>query len=146
MREGKNMYVEITYDGRIRSKYSSGGRRVTDKVELNGSTELVVKVDGGSSVTYYDNSYYDTASRGKIKSIGNTQIKYYDDGCYPFCMGKVRYIGDVEVYYYNEENGPACKGKIKYIDDVLVDYYGSEFPSYKAGKPKEIGNIKITIL
>ena len=139
------MYVEITYDGRIGSRYSSGGKRVSDMVEVNGSGEIVVKVDG-SSISYYDNNYYDTASRGKIKSIGNTQIKYYDDGCYPFCMGKVRYIGNVEVYYYDNEGGPASRGKIKYIDDILVTYYGNEFPSYKAGKPKEVGNIRFTIL
>ena len=139
------MYIEITYDGRIRSNYSSGGRKLTDNVEVNGSAELFVKVDDGP-ITYYDNNYFDTASRGKIKSIGKTQIVYFDDGCYPFCMGKVRSIGNVEVFYYDNEDGPASRGKVKYIDDILITYYGSEFPSYKAGKPKEIGHLKCEIL
>ena len=139
------MYVKISYDGRIESTSASGGKRVGDRVSLDGYCELVVEIPGGP-ISYYDNSHYDTLSRGKIKSIGSTQIKYFDELCADFCKSKVEKIGDIDVWYYDREAGPASRGKIKYINDILVEYYDSSFPPYKAGKPKQVGNVAITIL
>ena len=141
-----SMYVKVTYDGKIESTSNySPNKKLTSNVGLDGYCELVVEVKGGP-ISYYDNSFYNVSSRGKIKSIGDTKIKYFDDLCYSFCAGKVERIGNVELFYYNNEAGPAARGKVKYIDDILVEYYDNSYPSYKAGKPKKVGNKDITIL
>ena len=139
------MYIAVTYDGKVQKSYASSCRKLEGPVGLDASCELVVEVPDGP-ISYYESSYYDTASRGKIKSVGNVQIKYFDDMCYDFCKGRVRSIGNIEVWYYDTEAGRSARGKVKYINDILVEYYGDEFPSYKAGKPKQVGHISVTIL
>ena len=139
------MYITVTYDGKVEKSYVSSCKKIKGPVGLDGSCYLVVEVPDGP-ITYYDNNYYDTCSRGKIKSIGGVEIKYFDDMCYDFRKGRVSNIGNIDVWYYDTEAGRSARGKVKYINDILVEYYGDEFPSYKAGKPKQVGNIHLTIL
>ncbi|WDF56938.1 hypothetical protein [Mucilaginibacter sp. KACC 22063] len=91
---------------------------------------------GRTKVAYLDQADgFDNV--GKVKSVGNVKITYYDR----FDMdnqGKVKSIGNVTFTYYDRFDQDN-KGKIKSIGDVKLTYY-DRFDNDNAGKLKQIGN------
>ena len=93
-------------------------------------------------VEYYD-AGADSAYRGKVKSIGTTNITYYDSYEEATRRGKLKRIGMMNLDYYSMYDDKGIRGKIKFAGDLLLDYYGSYEDESVRGKLKSIGNIPI---
>jgi hypothetical protein len=94
-------------------------------------------------VEYYD-AGADSAYKGKVKSIGTTNITYYDSYEEPTRRGKLKRMGMMNFDYYSMYDDKGTRGKLKFTGDLLLDYYGSYEEESVRGKLKSIGNIPIT--
>ncbi len=94
-------------------------------------------------VEYYD-AGADSAYRGKVKSIGTTNITYYDSYEEATRKGKLKRMGMMNFDYYSMYDDKGVRGKLKFAGDLLLDYYGSYEDESVRGKLKSIGNIPIS--
>lgn len=86
----------------------------------------------------------DSASRGKVKSIGTAFITYYGANAAPEKIGKPMYIGSLLFDYYSNYEDKLLRGKLKMMGNVLLDHYSSmENESYR-GKLKAVGSTVIS--
>jgi hypothetical protein len=97
-----------------------------DKVELN----------------YYNK--FDSDNIGKLKTIGNLNIKYYDRFDRDELYGKVKSIGDVNFTYYDIFDRSELQGKLKSIGGVPLKYYDKFNLSELSGKLRSVGQINIS--
>jgi len=94
-------------------------------------------------VDYYGKEA-DSASRGKIKSIGTCVFTYYSRYETAEKIGKLRSIGSVLLDYYNDFDNKAFRGKIRFLGSQVLEYYSSLEDESFRGKIKAIGNTDIT--
>ena len=69
--------------------------------------------------------------KGKIKSIGTTDIVYYTGDFYPEIKGKVKSIGKTEFVYYTGNFYSEIKGKVKSINGDLPQNFLLLFPELR---------------
>ena len=86
----------------------------------------------------------DSASKGKIKSIGACFFTYYSAKDYPERAGKMKSAGSLSFDYYRRFEDDLLAGKIKNIGINAIAYYTSfDNEAYK-GKLKMVGSTFIT--
>ncbi|MGH2552169.1 MAG: hypothetical protein ACRDEB_00540 [Chitinophagaceae bacterium] len=94
-------------------------------------------------VEYYGQEY-DSAFRGKVKSIGTCSFTYYGKFETDARIGKLKTFGRLLIDYYDNYEDAAFKGKLKLAGTVLFSYYSSfENESYR-GKISSVNNNTIT--
>ncbi|AZA84829.1 hypothetical protein C1637_18790 [Chryseobacterium lactis] len=127
--------VSLTVEGFIITMDSQGA--ITDFYSPNQ--------DG--KIDYYDNdSFFDQYRSGKIKSIGNVKIDYYDDmDKNSEKYGKLKSIGNIRFEYWDNPVFNKEKfGKVKRIGSYGIDYWPSDIiDNSRYGKLKSIGDISI---
>jgi hypothetical protein len=91
-------------------------------------------------IDYYGAESPDSASRGKIKSIGTCVLTYY--GRYETAekTGKIKSIGMAALDYYTNYDNTNLKGKLKFAGRIALDYYSSFENEAFRGKLKSVGN------
>jgi hypothetical protein len=89
-------------------------------------------------------SNFDGENRqGKIKSIGNMKIDYYDKFDMHEPIGKVKSIGNIKILYNNKFDIQEKFGTIKSNGNIKISYYNTFDINDPIGKVKSIGNVKI---
>ena len=86
----------------------------------------------------------DEAIRGKIKSIGRTQITWYMSYENDAFIGKIKSIGSSAIMYYDPFEDAAYKGKIKSIGGNSFTWYASYSNEGYRGKLKSAGSTQFT--
>jgi hypothetical protein len=94
-------------------------------------------------VDRYGSSEHDSLLRGKVKSIGTSQITYYSSSEEKTKAGKIKSIGRVSLDYYSNFDNEALQGKMKSAGYILFDYYSSFENEAFRGKLKSLGNTPI---
>ena len=118
-----------------------------------------IKFIGRTYFTYYA-SYEHEILKGRLKAIGNMNIKYYldfEDAEYRFLIknvgrylftwygsfdnegyrGKLKSVGNAALTYYSSFEDPLIRGRIKSVDRYIYTYYNS------FDKPELRGSIKV---
>jgi hypothetical protein len=83
---------------------------------------------------------YDSAFRGKIKSIGTCTFTYYGKYETAAKVGKLKTLGRLPVDYYDNYEDAAIKGKLKFVGSVLFSFYSSYENEAFRGKLKSVNN------
>lgn len=132
-----NVLIRISDDGKV---LEFG----TEEISLNNINYFAPKLRPYvGRVEYYPNTV-DSASRGKIKSIGSCFFTYYPSTDYPENIGKIKSAGILSFDYYRKFGDALSAGKIKNIGNAAITYYiASDNEAYK-GKLKGVGNTAIT--
>ena len=95
-------------------------------------------------VDYYGQEAADSASRGKIKSIGTCVFTYYGANEMQHKVGKIRTMGTMLFDYYSNYENASLKGKLRNIGTRAVEYYSSVENEAIRGKIRAIGSTPIT--
>lgn len=117
------------------------GRNLNYMTQFDGFDNIgKLKSIGNTAITYYDR--FDLDNFGKLKSIGNTRITYYDrfdqDN-----FGKLKSVGNIAITWYDRFDAGYIYGKLKSIGNMPVTYY-DQLDGFNIGKLKSIGNIQFT--
>lgn len=94
-------------------------------------------------VEFYGNDA-DSASRGKVRSIGTCSFYYYPASENNFKAGKIRSAGSLNFDYYTNYDNAAFRGKIKQLGTSMLTYYGSFDEESLRGKLKSVGSTQLT--
>lgn len=140
-----NLKVNIAKDYKIRNF-----EIVTDSFHFvisdSGIMENFYSSETEIDYEYYDNKITDNANYGKIRKIGNSEIKYWDDNfTNKDKFGKLKTAGNIKIDYWDNNFFDKDKyQKIKNIGDIKIDYYDNRLTDKSDyGKIKQIGNFKI---
>jgi len=94
-------------------------------------------------VMYYSQND-DSSYRGKIRSIGRTNITYYSSFEYKELKGKIKSIGNISIDYYLAYEDEAYRGAIKSIGRDIVSWYSSFDNKGYTGKLKSLGSVGLS--
>lgn len=111
----------------------------TDDEAIRGK----IKSIGRTNITWYM-SYENDAFIGKIKSIGTSMFTYYDPFEDASVKGKIKSVGGTQVGWYNSFNNEALRGKLQSFGSTQLSYYPSTDDKAYKGKIKSIGGNTFT--
>lgn len=94
-------------------------------------------------VEYYGQQY-DSAFRGKVKSIGTANITYYGSFEKADLAGKIKSIGNLSLDYYSGFDNEALRGKLKSAGTYQFTYFASYENEAYRGKIKSVGSNQLT--
>ncbi|MCY0969373.1 hypothetical protein [Chryseobacterium wangxinyae] len=120
----ENLVITLSKDGNITNFYSD---------------------EMGGEVKYYNEFGFQNAFKnGKLKSIGDLKIDYYDQWDKNLAKyERFKKIGDVNIEYW-ETSDQSKELKVKKIGNIEIDYYSYDLiDNSKFGQLKSIGNIPI---
>ncbi|MES2773740.1 MAG: hypothetical protein V4722_06125 [Bacteroidota bacterium] len=140
-------YFSFITDGNVLIRVSDDGRVLewgTEEQSLRNSNYYSPKLQPYPGRVAFYGQEADSAARGKVKTIGSSEITYYGAGSMPFKMGKIRSVGSQQFDYFSNFDNKALQGKVKTMGMLQVDYYGAYENEAFKGKIKLIGNSPIT--
>ena len=97
-----------------------------------------IKTIGLSQLMYYGH-YEGPEKTGKLKSIGRLNLDYFDRFADKVIIGKLKTIGNLNLEYYSSMNDQAFKGKLRSIGNTSILYHASYEDKNIKGKVKNIG-------
>lgn len=135
---------------------NSANFRISDKrqginaVDLLFNGDILIGISGQGEINFVDAEkdveYYDSSDKekaGKIKSIGNLTVDYYDmlDTNEP--KGKLKSIGNIIFQYNNTFDINEKFGSMKSIGSITIKYYNGFDINDPNGQVKSIGSVTI---
>ena len=133
----QNVKVYITREGNI-SKWGY------DRFEARGQENYPDVLDAYVGRVDYYGQDVDAAFRGKIRSIGSTQLTYYASYENEAFQGKLKSLGSNNFEYYQSFEDEAYKGSLKSIGSMEITWYSSFDNAALKGKLKSIGNTQLS--
>lgn len=94
-------------------------------------------------VEYYGQQY-DSAFRGKVKSIGTANITYYASFEKTNLVGKIKSIGNLTLNYFSDFDNETLRGKLKSAGSYQFTYFASHENEAYRGKIKSVGSSQLT--
>jgi hypothetical protein len=145
---GSNLsYFSLLTDGSVLIRISQEGQIMewgTEEQSMRNNNYYARKLQPyPGRVEYYDD-FADSASRGKVKSIGSCSFTYFGSYEESFKVGKLKTAGRNIIDYYSSFESKELKGKMKYIGSLQLAYYTSFDDDAYKGKLKSVSNTSIT--
>ena len=132
----ENVKVNINKEGQI-IKWGYDRFQARGQENYQGLLDTYV-----GRVEYYSQDD-DAAYRGKLRSIGRTQLTYYASYENDNFQGKLKSIGSNTIEYYQPYENESYKGFIKSIGSSPVSWYSSFDNEGLRGKLKSLGSTNI---
>ncbi len=107
-------------------------------IEGDSASKGKIKSIGACFFTYYSSKDYPERA-GKMKSAGSLSFDYYRKFEDALLGGKIKNIGSNAIAYYTSFDNEAYKGKLKMVGNTLISYYSSFDDTMIKGKLKSIG-------
>jgi hypothetical protein len=135
-----NIIIEVDLNGNIVLN-STADNKLDYWTSLDGDyRQGKLKSIDNTLIDYYDQFVDDKAKTGRLKSIGKTNIVYYDVFDGPDNAGRIKSIGGIAFTYYDQYGNLDNIGKLKSIGIIPITYYDRFDISQNTGKLKSIGN------
>ncbi len=115
-----------------------------DYIESEEFPEIMGKLSSvnGTLIQYYTGLDSQDIKYGKIKSIGDLAVEYFENKTEKDRYGKVKHIGDIQLDYWRRTGfDVTLVGKISRIGDIKIDYYNDQNDKTTYGQLKDIGPV-----
>ena len=153
---GSTINIEITTSENITYVINSKGDLVSFyTTDFNGLIEYYdnnaekfrfgkIKSIGNLQVEYWNTAQQNDGRFGKVKNIGKVAFDYWESQNYDRDkFGKLKSIGAIQLDYWDQTASDANKvGRLKSINSLFIDYW-EQFNNAKAGKLKSFGNVQL---
>jgi hypothetical protein len=134
--------LRVNTDGTIKLSPSRKGDidywAATDGEYRKGKLKSI----GNAAIDYYDN--FSSDKTGRLKSVGGVTVDYYTKFDGSDNIGKIKSIGRITFKYYDRfDADPELTGRIKSVGDDVITYYTKFDGLDNIGKLKSIGKTVI---
>ncbi|MHA4895567.1 hypothetical protein ACXZ1K_12510 [Pedobacter sp. PWIIR3] len=128
----------------------SDKRKGINSVDLVVNGDILIGISGDGEINYVDTEkdveYFDGFDKdkaGKVKSVGNIQIDYYDNFDINDPKGKIKSIGNIKILYNNSFDIQEKYGTLKSIGAITIKYYNAFDIHDPDGQVKSVGNVNV---